>query len=64
MSMFMTTLEENLELIRNSYPECDIIMVGDFNIDLMKSGNAADKLIEINLYFDLIQQVTLSLIHI
>ena len=25
----------------------------------MKSGNAADKLIEINLYFDLIQQVTL-----
>ena len=34
-------------------------MVGDFNIDLNKSSSAANRVIELGLYFDMVQQVTL-----
>ena len=48
-----------LEDITLSHPNCEIVMVGDFNIDLNKSSSAANRVIELGLYFDMVQQVTL-----
>ena len=59
LDTFFETLEKTLEDITLSHPNCEIIMVGDFNIDLNKSSSAANRVIELGLYFDMVQQVTL-----
>ena len=59
LNTFFDTLEKTLEDITLSFPSSEIIMVGDFNIDLNKSSSAANRIIELGLYFDMVHQVTL-----
>ena len=59
LNTFFDTLEKTLEDISISFPNSEIIMVGDFNIDLNKSSSAANRIIELGLYFDMVQQVTI-----
>ena len=51
LNTFFETLEKTLEDITLSFPNSDIVMVGDFNIDLNKSSSAANRIIELGLYF-------------
>ena len=56
---FLETIEDTLKSISDSFPNCDIVMVGDFNTDLSISNSQANKLVESCLLHDLLQQVTL-----
>ena len=59
LNTLFDTLEGTLEGITLSFPNSEIIMVGDFNINLNKSSSAANRIIELGLYFDMVQQVTI-----
>ena len=59
MALFFNTLESNLTTVIEKSPLHDIIMVGDFNVDIIKSSTATDNLIDLTLSKGLMQQVTL-----
>ena len=59
MALFLDTLENNLTTAIEKSPLHDIIMVGDFNVDISKSSTATDNLIDLTLSKGLMQQVTL-----
>ena len=59
MCVFLSTLESNILAAKEKYPSNDILMVGDFNVNLLKSSCNTDSLLETTLGLGLIQQVTL-----
>ena len=59
MCVFISTLESNILAAKEKYPSNDILMVGDFNINLLKSSCNTDSLIDTTLGLGLIQQVSL-----
>ena len=59
MSIFISTLESNILAAKAKYPSNDIIMVGDFNVNLQKSSCNTDNLLDITMDLGLIQQVTI-----
>ena len=61
INIFFELLENALDHISNSFPKSDLIMVGDFNIDLIKSSTQANRLIELTLLHNCLQQVTLPI---
>ena len=50
---FFTTLESALENIPDTFPEYDIAMIGDFNIDLLHSSRNNDRIMQLSLALDL-----------
>ena len=71
---FFHNLEKNLDLIRTKLPSSDVVMVGDFNIDLSTSSVNTNRIVNLAMDNDMLQYVTipttrlvfldLSLIHI
>ena len=59
MSIFISTLESNILAAKAKYPSNDIIMVGDFNVNLQKSSCNTDNLLDITMDLGLIQHVTI-----
>ena len=59
MCVFISTLESNILAAKQKYPSNDIILVGDFNVNLLKSSCNTDSLLETTLGLGLIQQVSL-----
>ena len=57
--VFLDTLTMNIETMTKAHPHNDIVMVGDFNIDLDKSSCNTDELIDTTLTLGFLQQVTL-----
>ena len=59
INIFFDLLENALDHISSSFPKSELIMVGYFNMDLIKSGTQANRLIELTLPYNCLQQVTL-----
>ena len=59
MSIFISTLESNILAVKEKNPSNDIIMVGDFNVNLQKSSCNTDSLLDITMDLGLIQRVTI-----
>ena len=59
MCVFISTLESNILAAKQKYPSNDIILVGDFNVNPLKSSCNTDSLLETTLGLGLIQQVSL-----
>ena len=57
--LFTNKLVDHISKVRDAEPTADIIVVGDFNIDLLQDNNSRDKLIESTVQLEFIQQVTL-----
>ena len=56
---FFTSLEAALENITDTFPEYDIAMVGDFNIDLLHSSRNTNRIMQLSLAMDMVQLVTI-----
>ena len=59
MSVFISMLEYNILAIKAKYPSNEIIMVGDFNVNLQKSSCNTDSLLDITMDLGFIQRVTI-----
>ena len=59
MSIFLSTLESNILAVKEKKPSNDIIVVGDFNVNLQKSSCKTDSLLDITMDLGLIQRVTI-----
>ena len=59
LNIFFAMLEETLEQFAESHPNSDLIIVGDFNIDLQRSSSITNRLIELTILNDLVQHVTI-----
>jgi len=57
--VFFTTLDENLDLLAKEFPTNELIVVGDFNIDVGRCSALTSSISQLTLEYDLIQQVTL-----
>ena len=49
MSIFISTLESYILAAKAKYPSNEIIMVGDFNVNLQKSSCNTDSLLDITM---------------
>ena len=56
--IFLKKLLEHILEVKKTEPHMDIVMVGDFNIDLLQDNDHGDKLIEHTVIAGFIQQVT------
>jgi len=56
---FFHNLEKNLDSIRTKLPSSDVVMVGDFNIDLSTSSVNTNRIIELAQDYDMLQTVTI-----
>ena len=59
MGMFIATLESNILAVKAKSPSNEIVMVGDFNVNLQKSSCNTDSLLDITMDLGLIQRVTI-----
>ena len=59
LNILFKMLEETLEQFAVSHPNSDLIIVGDFNIDLQRSSSFTNRLIKLTILHDLVQHVTI-----
>ena len=59
ISTFLQNLEQNLAQIRTRLPSSDVVMVGDFNIDLSTSSVNTNRIINLAMDNDMLQYVTI-----
>ena len=59
MSVFISTLESNIRAAKAKYPRNNIIGIGNFKVNLLKSSCNTDLLLDITMDLGLIQRVTI-----
>ena len=59
ISTFLQNLEQNLVQIRTKLPSSDVVMVGDFNINLSTSSVNTNRIINLAMDNDMLQYVTI-----